>query len=69
MSATQPKPSGKQLALLRSLVERTGTTFTYPRTKSQASRQIKRLLQRSRSPQLEIELDRVAISGGEVREV
>lgn len=71
MSATQsaqPSPSRKQLAFLRSLAASTGTTFTYPKTKRQASRQIAKLLQRSRSPQLEIELDRVAVSGGEVRE-
>jgi len=36
-------PTRKQLAYLRSLANRSGTTFTYPRTSSQASAEIKRL--------------------------
>ena len=41
-SAKAP-PTRKQLAYLRSLANRSGTTFTYPRTSSQASAEIKRL--------------------------
>lgn len=38
-----PKPTSRQLAYLRALANKTGTTFTYPTTKAQASREIKRL--------------------------
>jgi hypothetical protein len=37
------KPTRKQLAYLRSLAVRTGTTFAYPATSRQASAEIKRL--------------------------
>jgi hypothetical protein len=37
------KPTAKQLAYLRSLATRTGTSFTYPETSAQASAEIKRL--------------------------
>jgi hypothetical protein len=42
--ASRP-PGSKQLAYLRVLAERTATTFTYPRTSTQASREIDRLRQ------------------------
>jgi hypothetical protein len=38
-------PTAKQLAYLRALVERTGQTFAYPRTRRQATREIQRLKQ------------------------
>ena len=41
---TKP-PSAKQLAYLKALAERTGTTFTYPRTSAEAGREINRLRQ------------------------
>jgi hypothetical protein len=41
-SAKAP-PTRKQLAYLRSLANRSETTFTYPRTSAQASAEIKRL--------------------------
>lgn len=41
--SAKPPPTAKQLAYLRSLANRSGTTFTYPRTSSQASAEIKRL--------------------------
>ena len=41
--SAQPAPTRKQLAYLRSLANRSGTTFTYPRTSAQASAEIKRL--------------------------
>ena len=40
---TTNRPSAQQLAYLRSLAERTGTSFSYPTTKSDASAEIKRL--------------------------
>ena len=39
----RPAPTSKQLAYLRSLARRTGTTFTPPTTRAQASREIQRL--------------------------
>jgi hypothetical protein len=41
--SAKPAPTRKQLAYLRSLANRTATTFTYPRTSAQASAEIKRL--------------------------
>lgn len=38
-----PAPTAKQLSYLRRLAEQTGTTFTPPQTRGQASREIKRL--------------------------
>lgn len=63
-----PPPTRKQLAFLRSLARRTGTTFSYPRTRAQASRQIAALLARPISAQLELDLDAVAVHGGELPE-
>lgn len=40
---TDSRPTAKQLSYLRSLAMRTATTFTYPSTRSEASRQIQRL--------------------------
>jgi hypothetical protein len=41
------KPTPRQLNYLKSLAERSGTTFAYPATKAQASREIERLKQRT----------------------
>lgn len=70
MSTTQIQdpPTRKQLAYLRALANRTGTTFTLPHTKRQASRQIAQLLKRPASTQLELALDDVAIRGGDLLE-
>ncbi|MGE4428584.1 MAG: DUF3072 domain-containing protein [Solirubrobacteraceae bacterium] len=57
-------PTGKQLAYLRTLAERTGTTFTIPSTRRQASRQIDAMRARPRSSRLDCDLDRHAIRGG-----
>ena len=65
---SQVPPSRKQLAFLRALSQRTGTTFSYPSTRRQASRQIAALLARPVSAQLELDLDAVAIHGGELPE-
>ena len=48
----------KQLAYLRVLAQRTGETFAYPTTASQASDEINRLLNRSPSTRIEQHLDR-----------
>jgi len=66
---TDQPPTRKQLAYLRALALRTGTTFTLPRSKRQASRQIALLRDRPVSAQLEFALDAVAVRGGELPEV
>ena len=38
--SAKPAPTRKQLAYLRSLANRSGTTFTYPRSSAQASAEI-----------------------------
>ena len=63
---THERPTREQLAYLRALARRTGTTFTLPRTRRQASRQIALMLQRPVSTQLEFALDDLAVRGGEL---
>ncbi len=58
----------KQLAYLRALARNTGTTFTLPRSKRQASRQIAQLRGRPVSNQLEFALDIAAVRGGDLPE-
>ncbi len=55
------KPSTKQQAYLRSLAQKTGTTFTPPNTRSEASREIDRLKALSGSPRHEHHTDRQAV--------
>jgi hypothetical protein len=55
------KPSAKQQAYLRSLAQKTGTTFTPPNTRSQASREIDRLKTLPSSPRHERHTDRQAV--------
>ena len=44
MPPTTPgRPSAKQLAYLKALAQRTATSFTYPHTPAEASREIERL--------------------------
>ncbi len=71
MSATQIQdpPTRKQLAYLRALANRTGTTFTLPHSKRQASRQIAQMIKRPLSDQLEMALDDIAVRGGDLREL
>ena len=71
MTATQipQPPTRKQLSYLRALARQTGTTFTLPKTKRQASREIAALCRRPVSTQLELALDDRAIRGGEAPEV
>jgi hypothetical protein len=60
MGSHDSRPTARQLRYLRQLAEQTGTTFTTPATRRQASEQIKRLKQRSRSAGF----DRQAVSRG-----
>ena len=57
-------PTARQLRYLRRLAEQTGTTFTTPATRRQASQQIERLKQRSRSAGFERREDRKVVSRG-----
>ena len=70
MPQTDP-PSPKQQRYLRSLAEQTGTSFTPPTTKAEASREIKRLKQLAASPRYERRADREAVAkaqrGGDAR--
>ena len=43
-STTNASPSSRQLRYLRTLAEQTGTSFTYPATRAQASSEIARLV-------------------------
>lgn len=68
MSNIELAPTRKQLAFLRRLAEQTGTTFTLPRTRRQASAQIAAMLKRPASGQLELALDQQAVRGGDLVE-
>ncbi len=57
-------PTQKQQRYLRTLAEQTGTSFTPPETRAQASREIKRLKQLGASPRHERREDRKAIADG-----
>lgn len=56
------KPTDRQLRYLRHLAEQTGTTFTPPATRREASEEIGRLKQRSPQPHFERRGDRRAVS-------
>ncbi len=58
---TPKRPSAKQLSYLRLLVDRTGQSFTYPKTSWQARREIGRLLGAENLTAVERQLDREAI--------
>jgi hypothetical protein len=66
--APHDKPTTRQLRYLRGLAELTGTTFTPPATRRQASREIERLKQRPRSTRLERREDSSSVSQGLARE-
>ena len=59
---TDDRPTQKQQRYLRSLAQRTGTSFTPPSTKVEASREIERLRKLAASPRYEREHDRRAVS-------
>ena len=52
-------PSPRQLNYLKALAERTGQTFTWPQTSSQASREIERLKRTRPSTPAERAIERV----------
>ena len=64
MTARESRPTPRQLSYLRRLAELTGTTFTPPTTRRQASREIQRLSQRPRSSRKERRDDRNAVNRG-----
>ena len=68
---TDERPTAKQQRYLRSLAQKTGTSFTPPTTKAEASREIERLKRLSASPRHERAEDRKAVAkaprGGEAR--
>ena len=55
------RPTPKQQRYLRQLAEQTGTSFTPPATKAQASREIKRLEGRARDPRADRIRDQRAV--------
>lgn len=57
-----PAPTAKQLSYLRRLAEQTGTTFTPPQTRGQASREIKRLKALGVSSRDELRQERTELS-------
>ena len=61
------KPTRRQLNYLRALANRTGQTFTYPRTRREASREIERLKQAQPSTRIERELERKDIADAVAR--
>jgi hypothetical protein len=60
MAASDP-PTAKQQRELRRLAQTSGTSFTTPRTRQDASREIKRLRARTASPTHERHEDRAAV--------
>jgi hypothetical protein len=60
--ARKDPPTRNQLTYLRALAEQTGTTFSMPRTRGQASAEIGRLKALSRSSRHERREDRDAVS-------
>ena len=56
------KPTTRQLSYLRSLANRTGQTFTYPKTRQQASAEINRLKRTRPSSRTEVRIERKLIA-------
>jgi hypothetical protein len=59
---TGTRPSAKQLSYLRSLANRTGQTFAYPRTSREASLEIRRLKSAAPSSRIERAVERKLIA-------
>ena len=58
-----PKPpSARQLNYLKALANRTGQTFTYPATRSDASREIQRLKTVRPTSRVELDLERLDVA-------
>jgi hypothetical protein len=51
-SSSSSAPSSRQLRYLRALADKTGTTFTYPVTRAEASCEIRALQARNREPRV-----------------
>ena len=62
--ADRRPPDAEAAALLRSLAQKTGTSFAPPTTKAEASREIERLKKLAESPRHEREHERRAVSEG-----
>ena len=58
----KPRPTAKQLSYLRALADRTGQTFAYPKTASQASHEIRRLQGQKRTSRVERRVERKHIA-------
>ena len=59
---TPKPPSARQLNYLKALANRTGQTFTYPKTSSDASREIQRLKTVRPSSRIELEIERLDLT-------
>ena len=59
---TPKPPSARQLNYLKALASRTGQTFTYPTTSSDASREIQRLKTLRPTSRVELELERLDLA-------
>ena len=59
---TPKPPSARQLNYLKALANRTGQTFTYPTTSSDASREIQRLKTVRPTSRVELELERTDLA-------
>lgn len=59
----EAKATPKQLRYLRILADRTGTTFSAPKTRAEASRAIEAMRARARSSAYELSGDREAVAG------
>jgi hypothetical protein len=57
-SMTPKPPSSKQLTYLKALANRTGQTFTYPKTSVHASREIQRLKRAKSTSASELAMER-----------
>ena len=59
---TPKPPSARQLNYLKALANRTGQTFTYPKTSRGASREIQRLKTVRPTSRIELELERLDVA-------
>ncbi len=59
---TPKPPSARQLNYLKALANRTGQTFTYPATSSDASREIQRLKTVRPTSRVELEVERLDLA-------
>jgi len=63
-TGTAPAPTSRQLAYMRRLAIQTGTTFSPPATRREASRQIDEMTRRPVSDPADVALDFAAVRGG-----